>query len=210
MNMAPKGASTARTKVTRGGTPQRGKLITAPSSLQTPLLKYRRPGGTMESWKKVPHAGLTATSSMNPGHEAPWQPELPHRPGRILRPFSPLESLLEQYPKHLESRRFAALPTHEQAGHWTKRREHAPLDLKVSPSWGLDAFYLRHREEKGYLERLRVLRPSPGDGVALNLIRFPQPWVPYTWPAPPYPPKASHRTFPRGGDVADPIGGYRS
>ena len=196
--------------------------------LHTPLLKIRRPGGS-------------------PNHELPtirnskrWRSKRPLRRLRMAtvpesgsaggrrfpqytRPFLPWDEIHKSCSGHLEVQRFLRLREGIRASAWYQRRSHDPCDVEVPPEWGLDALYFRQAGEEEYGRQLRELVENPENNLMGNhLICFPNPWVPYCWPAPQTACSVTYSNFPpdrgssrsrgerRGvGQCVAPAGGLR-
>lgn len=138
-------------------------------------------------------------------------PELRSAGGRrfpqYTRPFLPWDELHKSCSGHLEVQRFLRLREGVRASAWYQRRSHAPCDVEVPPEWGLDALYFRQAGEEEYGRQLRELVENPENNLMGNhLICFPNPWVPYCWPAPQTACSVTYSNFPPNGDLPDPAG----
>jgi hypothetical protein len=77
---------------------------------------------------------------------------------QYTQPFTPWDEIARNHPQHLEVQRFTRYQGTERSAAWLSRRSHAPCDIAISTSWGLDALYLRHEDEWQYCERIHLLR----------------------------------------------------
>jgi hypothetical protein len=136
-----------------------------------------------------------------------WRSAEGRRFPQYTRPFLSWGEVQKLCPGHLEVQRFLRLREGIRASAWYQRRSHAPCDLEVPPDWGLDSLYFRHTCEEEYGRQLSELRENPENNLMGNhLVCFPNPWVPYCWPAPQTTCLVTYSNFPPNGDLPDPSG----
>jgi hypothetical protein len=115
-------------------------------------------------------------------------------------PFLSWDEVQKICPGHLEVQRFLRLREGIRALAWYQRRSHTPCDLEVTPEWGLDSLYFRHACEEEYGRQLSELLENPENNLMGNhLVCFPNPWVPYCWPAPQTTCLVKYSNFPQMG-----------